>query len=283
MELCNAGRNYLYVAHDGRIARCTCRQGVLDEWIGHISDFRPPADPASPCELLRKCEAGYLGDWNRSSRLEGETLRKGEFAADARSLVTKLNLTGRCNFRCFYCHPERLQARAEDEREAKEWSAFLRRIHGHYVRCWHHVQGTIGEPLLYPGLVEVCKTIFELGDHLHLITNLSVHHERLEGVLRAGHPSVLRFGASWHASDKRFSQQVFDRGLQMIADAGYYVEVLVVGVPTQLWLYGDLVEKYRSMGIAVRLFYASMQPTTPVSRQEFSRLMSGSQSGKTVY
>lgn len=282
---CNAGRNYLYLAHTGKVARCTCRETIAHEWVGDINDWKPPIAPAGPCAYMANCERSFLGDWNRSSRMGGGSpgWRRGEFSADpVNELVAKLNLTGICNYDCFYCKPGRLHAQRREERPAGEWRAFMRRMREHFARCFYHVQGTVGEPFLYDGLLDVLTEAFVLGDHVHPISNLSGHDSTLDAVLAAANPSVLRFGASAHPSQPRFDMDAFASRVRRIKDAGYYVEVTLVGVPTQLYLLAPVRDHFAQWDVPVRMFYASCQPATARTTRDFGALMEKSASGKTV-
>ena len=87
---------------------------------------------------------------------------------------------GGCNFRCGFCHnaslvlhPEKLQSISEDD-----FLAFLEnrknKLDGVCI--------TGGEPTLYPGLIELCRKIKEMGFEIKLDTN-GTHPDKIRALL----------------------------------------------------------------------------------------------------
>ena len=125
--------------------------------------LEPPSSEARPIRIL---------GWSKTTLLD----YPGQVAST-------LFLEG-CNFRCPYCHNPDLVVHGEGNGKAPlELDAILAYL-ATYSRMLEGVCLTGGEPLLQPGLPDLCRQIRRLGLRIKLDSNGSLP-ERLEALLNA--------------------------------------------------------------------------------------------------
>ena len=281
---CTAGKNYLFISHDGKIYRCTHDRENGFPSIGTVRDLSFLDGDIAECGNITACESIYRGDWNRSARLsDSGEISCGECVANpATELVAKLSLTGICNYNCFYCDPQRLPAKRSEELPVDTWLEFLSAAHSRFSCCHYHVQGTVGEPLLYPDISKVAKKIIDLDDRLYLISNLHGNDGRLDEILALDRPDKIYVAGSIHLSERNFSWTEFVGKIKKIKAKGHATEVFLVGVPTQIFIYQQLHAFFATFGVPVRLLHGNCSPTTPQVEKFFDDLKKISTSEITV-
>lgn len=275
--VCNAGRNYLFVSSDGSIYRCLCHRTLGRAPIANIDSIDPLILVPSACDLSEKCHADFLCDWTQSSRLTAPGVWKlGKFAKDYdRELVVNMEVIKSCNYRCSYCCPNPSGMDGSSERSIDDWMGFIRRVAGHFSRCYYDIQHTIGEPTMYAGLPALVAQISDTGGHCHIISNLSCSDEFLDVLIEAG-KGRLSFGASMHLLQYGFNIENFKRRVSKIHFGKLHVEVLVVGIPINIYAYEEIARHFKSIGVVTRLRVPANQVLTPPMRATLDAIMAKS-------
>lgn len=133
-----------------------------------------------------------------------------------------LNPTWRCNYACEYCWLRALGwHRHTAERPAADWMRWVRRLPDRSV-----IDVSGGEPLVYPGILEVLRTIGACGHLWAMTTNLDGGAWR-ELLGQPALPGALVVNVSLHAQ----SPPDIAGRIARLADCGYRVSVNVVEHP----------------------------------------------------
>ncbi|MFH1414635.1 MAG: radical SAM protein [Elusimicrobiota bacterium] len=155
-----------------------------------------------------------------------------------------------CNFKCEYCfftqsgweNMEKLQGKP---RSPEEIDTAWKYIFGKYGEFMLYITG--GEPFLYPGFVEIVKSLSKYS-FLHITTNLSYP---VNDLLKAVSPERVSFNCTYHP---RYME--IDRFIRRIIDVrkeGFICDVCYLAHPGQLREMLSYKKYFRASGIDMAL------------------------------
>ncbi len=163
-----------------------------------------------------------------------------------------LELTNRCNLRCRFC-PNTLMTRPRGDMDPGLAKSLLEEIARAGICRWVNLS-LMGEPLLYPHLLEVARRGADLGVPLHLITNCSLLTSRMlrdlielpltHLTLSLQAPDARTFGLK--GAGPRFS---FEAQLAVVEEA--VKTKFSVGSPTEISIHLLTTRLERPRGISI--------------------------------
>jgi MoaA/NifB/PqqE/SkfB family radical SAM enzyme len=118
-----------------------------------------------------------------------------------------LELTKKCNQKCFYCFNDSGYAKSKDELSLAEWKNSISEIHNLGYKSVHI---TGGEPFLHPNIVEILSHSIELGLETTILSNgfkissLVDKHPSLFTKLKLAQISLDSMDAEMHNSRRGF-------------------------------------------------------------------------------
>lgn len=155
------------------------------------------------------------------------------------------NMTRKCNYRCDYCYYPHDNTPVDFTLPVARIKAFLDSTGREWV-----IGMTGGEPFLYPGFVEICKTLTQ--SHIIAVdSNLSVSSKVREFAHSVDPSRVQDIYASLHIEERERTGGVdaFIRNVLLLRDNGFVVKVNYVLHPRIVDRYKQDAELFRSHGI----------------------------------
>jgi MoaA/NifB/PqqE/SkfB family radical SAM enzyme len=158
------------------------------------------------------------------------------------------HLTNRCNFDCYYCHPQikrDLNRKHLDERPAEEYVEAFGRLS---EVC--HILMTGGEPFLFPRFMDLCSGL-TAKHFISLNTNLS--SPLVEDFFERIEPSrVVSILAAIHVQERErlnFAIEVFAEKYLVGMRRGFAMSAAYVLHPTTLYRAAQDIAKLRELGV----------------------------------
>lgn len=151
-----------------------------------------------------------------------------------------------CNFRCAYCGwgPEVLGSKLTVHAPPQQWLEGFRAT----GKTWLlHITG--GEPSLYPGFVDLCRTLGQ-EHYLSINTNLS-NASILDFAERMDPARVHYVNAAVHSDERRRkgSSAVFTKHVRALKEKGFTVLASVVMSTAMVKAFPELAAEFEAQGI----------------------------------
>lgn len=155
------------------------------------------------------------------------------------------NMTRKCNYRCKYCYYPHDCSPVTESLPASAICALLAPTGKEWV-----IQMTGGEPLLYPGFVDICETLSR-HHRIGVDTNLSVTRRVHEFAERMNPARVKELYVSLHIEERERlgGVQSFIDNVHLLEERGFNVIINYVVHPTLQHRYHDDVAMFATHGL----------------------------------
>lgn len=157
------------------------------------------------------------------------------------------NMTRKCNFRCHYCYFPHDNSPEQDPIPAQKIADFLDSTGHEWL-----VGMTGGEPFIYPGFVDICKTLTK-NHRIAVDTNLSLSRQVRRFAQELDPARVEELYVALHIEERERigGVQSFIENVRLLQQKGFHVRVNSVVHPTLVERFIADRERFAAHGITI--------------------------------
>ena len=261
---CNAGRSYVYGFPNGKLVQC--ESVFYNRVIGDMINctWNPVKDTKDLiCPNYKACKG--CDSYQSKQIIENEGNYKfiersftlyprkesipDQFSDDY--VMYMITLNNVCNYDCIYCDWVERTKKMKDELTAEHIVRFFR-MRSAASKGFISIS-PMGEPMVFPGFVDVINNLVNFGFKLNITSNMSkfkIVEELTSNKYLIPH---IEFQMSLHPFAKSFDFDKYLGTVSMVKQRGFSCYSLMVGNPLQVNLFPKYKEELNKVGIELKL------------------------------